>query len=273
MDQLAIALQDVAGPASFAQSFEEVWADEILVSGLSKSFGQGPVLNDVNFRIKRGEAVALIGSNGAGKSTLLRCILRLIEPSSGSVQLLGSEITLLRGKALRKLRAQIGIVWQRHNLVSRVSTLTNVVHGAQCRSSSPRLWYQALAPRAVREEAMHCLDQVGMVHLASRRADRLSGGESQRVAIARALMQRPKIMMADEPVASLDPKVGVEVMELFIRLIQKEGLTLVFTTHDLRHALDYSDRVLALKSGKIELDARSNTLNEAGLREVYDRAV
>lgn len=250
----------------------DIKPSDIAVSGLSKSFDrQKSILKNIDLDVKHGEAVALIGSNGAGKSTLLLCILRLIEPSSGSIRLLDSEITRLKKKDLRKIRAQVGFVWQRHNLVPRLSAITNVIHGAQGRCANPRLWCQSLAPREIRQEALHWLDVVGLANLADRRVDQLSGGESQRVSIARALMQHPKIMMADEPAASLDPIVGEEVMEFFVDLIHNENLTLLFTSHNLDQALTYSDRVLGLRNGHIELNAWSKTLDKNSLRGIYGR--
>ena len=252
----------------------EIWNTkpaDITVSGVSKSFKNNkPILRNIHFEIKHGEAVALTGANGAGKSTLFRCLLKLIDPDTGSIKMLDSEVTQLNRRQIQKMRSKIGLVWQRHNLVPRLSALSNVIHGAQNRSYSPRLWYQGLSTHAVREEAIHHLDIVGLSHLANHRADQLSGGESQRVAIARALMQRPKIMMADEPVASLDPRVAEDVMSLFLDLIHKEGFTLLFTSHDLEHALKYSDRVLGLKNGHIEIDERSSLLNKDTLQEMYD---
>lgn len=244
---------------------------DLFTAGLTKSYPQrGTVLQDVDLSIGHGQAVALIGANGSGKSTLLRCCLRLVEPDAGTVELLGESVTALSRKGLRRLRAQVGLVFQRHNLIPRLSVLTNVIHGAFARTWTPRIWFQGLAPRAIREEAMHCLDEVGLAHLAQSRADALSGGESQRVAIARALMQRPRIMMADEPVASLDPKVGEEVMDLFYSLIHREDLTLVYVSHDLEHALGYSDRVVGLQAGRVVLNAPSRGLEKEALRSIYD---
>ncbi|WP_236615077.1 phosphonate ABC transporter ATP-binding protein [Desulfovibrio sp. X2] len=238
--------------------------------GLRKSFGAARILSGIELEVPRGQAVALIGSNGAGKSTLLRCLLRLIEPSAGRVRILGREVGALSPRELRALRARVGFVFQKHNLVSRLSALSNVLHGAQARSASPRLWLQALARDGDRLEALRCLEKVGLAHLAERRADRLSGGQSQRVAIARALMQRPQIIFADEPVASLDPQAGTEVMEIFLELIRREGITLLFTSHSLAQALHYSDRVVGLRGGRIELDAPSASLNQEHLRGIYE---
>jgi phosphonate transport system ATP-binding protein len=240
------------------------------VSGLGKRFSPDrSVLADIHFSIPRGQAVALIGHNGSGKSTLLRCCLNLIAPSSGTIKLLGEEITTSNARGLRSLRSQVGFVFQRHNLVPRLCALTNVIHGVQARKKGPRTWLQCLAPQEDRVEAMDQLRKVGLPHLADRRVDRLSGGESQRVAIARALMQRPKIVMADEPVASLDPIAGEEVMKLFLNLIRDQGLTLVFVSHNLEHALGFADRIIGLRDGRLEMDTPTDRVNMATLRELY----
>jgi len=242
---------------------------DLEVGGLVKRFGAATVLDGVGLTVPKGEAVALIGSNGAGKSTLLRCCLRLIEPDEGSVTLLGEDLRALRPAGLRRLRRRIGFVFQKHNLVPRLSALSNVLHGAIARNGSPRLWHQAVAHRDSREEAMACLDMVGLADLAGRRADRLSGGQSQRVAIARTLMQRPDIVMADEPAASLDPVAAEEVMALLSGLMRRQGLTLIYTSHNLRHAVDYADRVIGLRGGRIAFDAPSASQDATSLEEVY----
>jgi phosphonate transport system ATP-binding protein len=243
---------------------------DLEVRGLAKRFnGSAAVLTDVSLAVGKGEAVALIGANGAGKSTLLRCCLRLIEPDAGQVSLLETNVISLKAGALRRLRSRVGFVFQRHNLVPRLPVLSNVLHGALARRAGPRAWFHQLAPRALREEAMDCLERVGLAELALRRADQLSGGQSQRVAIARALMQRPQVMFADEPVASLDPAAGEEVMACFLDLVRRERLTLVFTTHNLRHALDYGERVVGLSGGRVTVDAPANTLDLPSLRAFY----
>ncbi len=162
----------------------------LAVAGLTKSFSGREVLAGLDFALAPGQSTALIGANGSGKSTLLRCLVRLVEPTSGQVRMLGQDVTTLPPRALRKFRARVGIVWQRHNLVPRLSALSNVVHGVQARLSGPRAWAQALAPAAVRDEAMACLARVGLADRAQARVDSLSGGQQQRVAIARMLMQR-----------------------------------------------------------------------------------
>ena len=243
---------------------------DIRIAGLRKGFNGHGILNGVNLEIKHGQSVALIGANGTGKSTLLRCCLRLIDADGGTVQLLGRDITGLNRRALRRVRAQIGMVFQRHNLVPRLKVLTNVIHGAQSRRAGPTVWLHSLAAETTRREAMRCLEMVGLNKLADRRADQLSGGQSQRVAIARALMQHPKIMLADEPVASLDPSAGEEVMSLFVELIRREGLTLFFTSHNLDHAVTYAERVVGLRSGVIELDEPSDRVDPVSLKDIYE---
>ena len=240
------------------------------VRGLSKRFGAVSVLSDVSLAVGGAQAVALIGANGAGKSTLLRSCLRLIEPDAGEIRLLGEDVRALRGTGLRGLRAKVGFVFQRHNLVPRLPVLSNVLHGALARRAGPRAWFHEIAPRRLREEAMGCLERVGLADVAKRRADQLSGGQSQRVAIARALMQRPQVMFADEPVASLDPAAGEEVMGCFLELIRRERLTLVFTTHNLRHALDYGKRVVGLRGGRVTIDAPAKALDLSSLRSFYE---
>jgi phosphonate transport system ATP-binding protein len=244
---------------------------DLSVRGLCKRFAANvEVLSDVSLDVAKAEALALIGANGAGKSTLLRSCLRLIEPDGGEIRLLDEDVRSLKAAALRRLRARVGFVFQRHNLVPRLPVLSNVLHGALARRAGPRAWFHEIAPRALREEAMGCLDRVGLADLATRRADQLSGGQSQRAAIARALMQRPQMMFADEPVASLDPAAGEEVMDCFLDLIRRDRLTLVFTTHNLRHALDYGDRVVGLRGGRVTIDAPASALDVPSLRSFYE---
>ena len=244
---------------------------DLVVRGLRKGYeGGAPVLAGIDFQVPKGQSVALIGANGSGKSTLLRCCMHLIAPDEGVVHLLGHPVGNMNPKALRHLRAKVGFVFQKHNLVPRMSALSNVLHGSIARSSFARSWSHSWASTALREEALTCLARVGLSQIAAQRVDKLSGGQSQRVAIARALMQGPRMMMADEPVASLDPSSGEEVMRLFSTLVREEGLTMLFTSHDLSHAIKYADRVIALKHGVIALDAPSSELNVAQLRALYD---
>ena len=241
------------------------------VAGVIKSFGARMVLNGVSLDIETGKAVALIGANGAGKSTLLRALIRLIEPDSGSIEALGEQVTKLDTRALKAFRSRVGMVFQRHNLVGRLSVLTNVIHGAQSRSGGPQTWLQSLAPAAMRAEALACLDAVGLADRALQRADSLSGGQSQRVAIARMLMQRPELILADEPDASLDPRSGEEVMSLLYNLARDKGVTLMVISHRIEHTIRYSDRIVGLADGQITLDLPSRDADASGLIAFFNR--
>ena len=243
---------------------------DMRVTGLAKSFAGTPIFADVSFGLPRGEATAIVGANGTGKSTLLRCLMGLIPADAGEITVLGTDVSTAPPAALRQMRAQMGLVSQKHNLVPRLSVLSNVVHGLLGQRPGIRHWSQSLAPAASREAAMAALDKVGLARLAQRRADRLSGGQSQRVAIARALVGQPKILIADEPTASLDPAAGEDVMDLFFDLARQEGVTVVFISHNIEHALRYGDRVLGLAGGRMPLDARAESLSAAALRGLYD---
>ncbi len=240
------------------------------VTGLTKDFGTKRVLHGVDLDVEMNEAVSLIGANGSGKSTLLRCLIRLIEPTSGNIHLYEEDVLSLRAGALAKLRSRVGFVFQRHNLVPRLSALSNVVHGAQARSSGPRTWFQALATGDVREEAFSCLEAVGLGPQALQRIDCLSGGQSQRVAIARMLMQRPDIILADEPDASLDPRTGREVMELLNELTRTRGIPIVIVSHRMEHARLYSDRIVGLAGGRIVLDTSARDSDPEALTSFFE---
>ncbi len=247
-------------------------ASALAVHGLSKRFkgSAKPVWSDVSFEIPRGQRVAIIGGNGSGKSTLLRCCMRLIEPDAGEVFFGQQRLSGLKGRHLATSRSRVGFVFQKHNLVHRLSVLSNVIHGGMAHTRSPRLWFQSLAPQETREHALRCLEQVNLADFCDRRTDQLSGGQSQRVAIARALMQKPNMIFADEPVASLDPQAGEDVMQVFSDLAQQQNLTLVFVTHHLEHALRYSDRVLGLREGALTLDTPTKGQSIQQLREMYE---
>lgn len=202
---------------------------------------------------------------------VLRCLVRLTEPSAGTVTALGQEVTALRGAVLRRYRSRVGFVFQRHNLVARLSALSNVVHGVQSRRTGPRTWLHSLASPDVRDEALGCLDRVGLAGLALQRADSLSGGQSQRVAVARMLMQRPELVIADEPDASLDPKAGAEVMELLFNLTRERGLTLVFVSHHMEHAVRFADRIVGLAGGRVALDQPAAGADPVALKRFFER--
>jgi phosphonate transport system ATP-binding protein len=197
----------------------------------------------------------------------------LIEPSEGRIEMLDHDVRILAPRELRAFRAQVGMVWQRHNLVPRLSALSNVVHGVQSRLSGPRAWFQSLVPSEVRAEAMANLDRVGLADRAAARVDSLSGGQQQRVAIARMLMQRPAFILADEPDASLDPQTGEEVMALLLGLVREKGLSLLMISRRLEHTLQFSDSILGLSRGRIALDLPTAQADAAGLRRFFDHEV
>ncbi|MGF1502908.1 MAG: phosphonate ABC transporter ATP-binding protein [Paracoccaceae bacterium] len=243
----------------------------IRVAGLAKSYGAAAVFEGLSFSVAPGTRLALIGPNGAGKSTLLRCLIGLVPPSGGEIEVLGERFGAALPAAQRaRLRQQTGFVFQKHGLVARLSVLSNVCHGLLGAPGSWRGFAQSVAPASWRARAMEALDAVGLADRAMDRADALSGGQSQRVAIARALVRRPRLILADEPAASLDPAAGEAVMALFSDLARAHGITLVYTSHDMAHAVDYSDRVLALRARRIALDRPSAAVDAATLTEIFD---
>ena len=219
----------------------------IHTENLFKSYGANDaILRGINLDIYEGEKVALIGANGAGKSTLLKSLVGLHSVSGGSVRTLGETFSNLPSSLQKKtICRQIGFVFQRHGLVKRLSALSNVLHGKLGLESGWRALCQTVAPALWREQAFRALEAVKLSDKASMRADQLSGGQSQRVAIARALIRKPRLFIADEPAASLDPAAGHQVMEQFVQLADDHGITLVFTSHDMDHAIQYADRVIA----------------------------
>ena len=240
--------------------------------GLCKSYNADkPIFSNISLDVKEGETVALIGSNGAGKSTLLKCFIGVLPNNGGEISIFGNGFSKApSAKQAKQIRSDIGFVFQKHSLVARATALTNVVHGLLGRPGSWRGWHHAFAQNTWREAALDALDSVNLAHKANERVDQLSGGQAQRVAIARALVRKPKLFIADEPAASLDPKSGHEVMQRFVDLAKKNNITLMFTSHDMQHALQYAERVIALKSGSVFLDQNSIDLTPADLKAVFD---
>lgn len=241
------------------------------VKGLVKRYGAGPViLNEVSLSVAPGERVALIGSNGSGKSTLLRCLIGLHPASGGEVVCLGEDLSRrVDAATLARLRRQTGFVFQKHCLVRRRSVLSNVIHGMMGLPGSWRAFSAMTAPQAWREQAMAALEAVNLAPRAAERADALSGGQQQRVAIARALVRGPRLLIADEPAASLDPVAGRDVMALFSRLAAERGITLFFTSHDMAHAVEFADRVIALRAGRVVLDQPALRVTKGDLSDVF----
>ncbi len=240
------------------------------ISDLTKVYPNGTVaLDQVSFSAQPGEGIVLLGANGSGKSTLLRCILGLETATSGGISIGNWQLSKLNAQQLRQMRSQVGMVFQKFHLVGSLSAFHNVLQGALGRSRGPRYWFPATAPETERKKAMECLDRVNLSHIAQQRADTLSGGQQQRVAIARTLMQHPKLILVDEPVASLDPQAGREVMDLLWSIIREQELTVICTLHQLELAKEYGDRIIGLRDGKIHIDTTVKSLEDQDLTLLY----
>nr|WP_154232285.1 phosphonate ABC transporter ATP-binding protein [Pseudomonas syringae] len=245
----------------------------IQVERLNKTFARKPALVDLALSIQPGEMVALIGASGSGKSTLLRHLAGLAccdRGNGGSVQVLGREVQAagrLNGK-VRKLRSDIGYIFQQFNLVNRLSVLDNVLLGCLGRMPGWR-GNLGLFNSEEKQRALQSLDRVGLVDLAGQRASTLSGGQQQRVAIARALTQRAEVILADEPIASLDPESARKVMEILADINRTDGKTIVVTLHQVDYAVRYCPRAVALKGGRIHFDGAAQNLSSQFLNDLY----
>ena len=242
------------------------------IRNVSKTFAQHRALDGVSLEVRKGEMVALIGPSGSGKSTLLRSIsgLQTIDPGAGVVQAFGAPVQA-NGKIsgqVRDARKRIGFIFQQFNLVGRLTLFSNVVLGSLGRISPLRGIF-GLWPQETKTAAMAALSRMGVAGYASQRANTLSGGQQQRGAIARALVQKAKIILADEPVASLDPVSARRVMESLMDLNRQDGLTVLVTLHQVDYALRYCSRVVALKAGKIVYDGPPDSLHKKQLIDIY----
>ncbi len=239
------------------------------IEHLTKVYPGGTqALDDLSLEVAAGEFVVVVGLSGAGKSTLLRCINRLVEPTSGRIFLDDVEITACRGPELRRVRRRIGMIFQQFHLVGRESVLTNVLAG-RLGHSNPWRSLVGLFPAADHERAKGNLARVGIADRAYQRADTLSGGQQQRVGIARALMQEPTLMLADEPVASLDPATSHSVLRYLEEINREDGMTVICSLHFLSLARRYGTRVIALKDGRLVFDGLPTEIDDARFREIY----
>ncbi|MDD3050075.1 MAG: phosphonate ABC transporter ATP-binding protein [Candidatus Cloacimonetes bacterium] len=241
----------------------------ISVRNLKKRFESGTqALDGIDLDIYSGEFIALVGLSGSGKSTLLRCLNMLNEPTSGSITYLGNEITNLKGKKLRLHRRRIGMIFQQFNLIKNLSVLTNVLSG--------KLGYTKVLNSLILSsnkknviEAKRNLDKVKLSQFSDQKVKNLSGGQQQRVAIARALMQNPQVILADEPIASLDPATADSVMKYLGELNREEKITVICSLHFLSFARKYGSRIVALKDGRIAYDGTIEDFDENRFREIY----
>lgn len=250
----------------------DLGAPVIKVTGLRKEFASGDVvaLDDVSLEIQPGQLVVIIGLSGSGKSTFLRHLNGLHSPSAGTVEVLGRDVASLTRGSLRELRRDVGFIFQNFNIVGRLTVLENVLSGALGRLRGPR--YGVLTyPICLRREALDQLDRVGLADRAFQRTSTLSGGQQQRVAIARTLMQRPKIVLADEPVASLDPEISGQVMDVLFRVTAEDAMTVVCSLHQVELALGWAQRMVGLRDGQLVLDRDAQGLTTDEVMTVYSR--
>lgn len=244
--------------------------DPILsVKNLVKTYPNGvQALKGVSFDVKPGEFLVVIGLSGSGKSTLLRCLNRLHDPTSGEINFNGKDIAKIKGKSIRELRRDVAMIFQHFNLIPRHSVISNVLMGRLGNVSSLTSLFGMFTSED-KEKAKQYLDLVGIGEKARIRADQLSGGQQQRVAIARALTQDPKVLLADEPVASLDPATCHTVMDYLKKVNQELGITIVCNLHFLSLVRQYGTRVIALKAGEIVFEGSPDQIDEAWFEQIY----
>lgn len=239
------------------------------ITGLEKKYATGDLaLRGVDLSIDAGEIVAIIGPSGAGKSSLIRCVNRLVEPTAGSIEIDGIDVVSLSGSQLREQRSRIGMIFQSFALVDRLSVMENVLCGALSRTGFWASWFRKFAEADV-DRALTLLEKVGLSDHVNKRADALSGGQRQRVGIARALLQKPLLLLADEPTASLDPKTSKEVMTILRELVTEEGLTTIVNLHDVPLAKACATRIVGLSAGKVVFDGPPSELTEAVWETIY----
>jgi len=240
--------------------------------GVSRCYAGTWALHNICLSVPPGQFAVMLGPSGSGKSTLLRHVNRLEQPTEGTITIHGLDIADLNGRDLRRVRSQIGFIFQGFELVGPLTALENVLTGALSSVRGPRLGAWSY-PKAMRSRAMEQLDRVGLAEMAHRRSETLSGGQKQRVAIARALMQEPSILLADEPVASLDPETSNEVMTLVRQIATRDALTVLCSLHQVDLALSWADRLIGLRQGEVVLDAPAATVTADQVLPLYQRPV
>ncbi len=244
---------------------------QLEIKNLTKVYEGGvQALTDVSFNVRKGEFLAIIGLSGSGKSTLLRCINRLVDPTAGSVVFNDMPVTGATDEELRLIRRKIGMVFQHFNLVSRSSVLTNVLAGRLGYANPAWSLINRFSDEDIKS-AIKQLERVGIADKAGYRADELSGGQQQRVGVARALMQDPEMILADEPVASLDPVLAHSIMQYLEEINKKDGVTVLCSLHFLDLVHRYSDRVIALNNGQMVFDGLPSEIDDAKFKEIYGK--
>ena len=239
------------------------------IRGLSKEYTRGkPVLRDISLDFAPRGFTAIIGPSGTGKSTLIRCINRLVEPTAGAILFQDQDLVQLTGRRLREARRGIGMVFQEYNLVERLTVMENLLTGRLGYVAPLQAWLRRF-PQSDIEEAFELLDVVGLSGFANQRADSLSGGQRQRVGIARAVMQHPKLVLADEPTSSLDPKTSVEIMSLIRDLGSAKGIPIIVNMHDVELARRFADRIIGMSEGRVVYDGAPSGLTDVHLKTIY----
>jgi len=244
----------------------------LTVRGLIKEYVRGTrVLDGITLDFAPSGMTAIIGASGTGKSTLLRCVNRLVDPTAGEILFGGRDIAQLRGRELREARREIGMVFQEYNLVERLTVMENLLSGRLGYVPAHKAWLRRFPQQDI-DRAFALLDQVGLAGFANQRADALSGGQRQRVGIARAVMQNPKLLLADEPTSSLDPKTSVEIMELMAEVGRQHAIPVIVNMHDVELARRFADRVVGMAGGKVVFDGAPAGLTDDVLKTIYGGA-
>ncbi len=239
------------------------------LTGLTKRYDRGEAaLAGVDLTVPDGEVVALIGPSGAGKSTLIRCTNRLVEPTEGTVELDGQDITALAPAALRLARRRMGMIFQEFALIERLTVMENVLSGRLGYVGFWASWWRRFPPGDI-QQAFQYLDRVGLAGFENKRADALSGGQRQRVGIARALMQAPALLLVDEPTASLDPRTSRQIMRLILELCDEGGLAAIINIHDVALARQFAHRIIGLRKGRLVFDGKPDSLTTDALTTIY----
>jgi phosphonate transport system ATP-binding protein len=239
------------------------------IRGLGKEYTRGkPVLRDISLDVSDRGITAIIGPSGTGKSTLIRCINRLVDPTGGQILFEGADLVTLDRRALRLARRHIGMVFQEYNLVERLTVMENLLSGRLGYVPSWKAWLRKY-PQTDLDRAFELLDTVGLSGYANQRADSLSGGQRQRVGIARAIMQEPRLLLADEPTSSLDPKTSVEIMSLMRDVCTSRGIPVMVNMHDVELARRFADRIIGMSEGRVVYDGSPQGLGDDMLKTIY----
>jgi len=258
-------MADSAGVLAARSAPQTTAAPQLVVAGITKTFGgPRPAIEDVGFTVHEHEFVAVLGPSGAGKTTLFRCVTGLLAPDRGTVTIGGADLASLRGRARRR----IAVVFQQFNLVSRLSALDNVLAGRLGHVSTWRVMLRRF-PAADRQLALAALDRVGLLAHAEQRADSLSGGQQQRVAIARALAQRSRFLLADEPVASLDPESAKSVLAILREIARERAIAVLMSLHQVDFAMQFADRVIGLRAGRMVADCAVGQFADTDRHMIY----